>query len=499
MDVGRKDSFDPASSSTNTTDIVCHDLEFSTKDEGVKFKSCLECLQKSEKVNGTESDMHWYLYNLRYTISTCLFAVPNEPVDHFSNSPCITSYACKPMEAPLIADKLSADNDDTFGYCSANDGVFLGKYLKPCISCLQVTPDQVYLSNFMVALEAGCEQKPEPGTVLSLSSTVFTRQAVNITEPERDIRNEPEGAGSSTLTTGAIVGIAVGAGLLLLGAVALFIVYWRRQKSMDNDEQLSEFRAYGASPDPFLPPPGGKMTSSLRSYSGQGYYTEGQQMTSGEYYDKMEDEMRGGRVNYNYDPRATSRGPNSAFPTHQAYIPQAMSRGPLHANPPAQPPAPPAPAPSQPRASITVALEPIQPPPVAHQRRDPSPDTLPPPPPGPPPPQRSSASKRSKVPSLILPTVSKLRMPKKYSPPLVVERDPSASSTPSPPAAGPERRGMQISQPVIQNTTRFHDVPLAGGVVYASEPSRPVEQRVRPEDGYYAEVPMKSGKSALYG
>jgi hypothetical protein len=344
----------------------------------------------------------------------------------------------------------------------------------------------------MTALEAGCEQKPEPGTLISLSGTIFAKGAVEITTPTEDIRNKPEGAGSATLTTGAIVGIAVGAGLLLLGGVVLFVVYWRRQKKFDKEEQLNSFRSYGASPDPFLPPAGGKMSASLRSYSGQGHYKDGQHISTGEYYDKMEEEIRAGRLQYNYDPRAASRGPNSALPAHQAYIPQAMFRGPLnaHAVTNTHNPAPPAATHGRMSASTTAdayAMGSIQPPAPAvhpeHSRYTTSSNPMPPPPPGPP-------AARPKVPSLILPAASKLRMPKKYSPPMVIVTDAAPAGT------GEHHRELQISQPVIPNTTRFQDMPLAGGVVYATD-ARAVEQAHHPEE--YSEVPMKSGKSLLYG
>lgn len=61
LDDSDGNSFDADDSNTNTTDIVCHDQDYSTKSRGIKFKNCQECLQKSEHVNGTESDVHWYM------------------------------------------------------------------------------------------------------------------------------------------------------------------------------------------------------------------------------------------------------------------------------------------------------------------------------------------------------------------------------------------------------------------------------------------------------
>lgn len=61
LDDSEGDSFDADESNTNTTDIVCEDIDFTTKSRGIKFKNCQECLQKSSHVNGTETDMHWFL------------------------------------------------------------------------------------------------------------------------------------------------------------------------------------------------------------------------------------------------------------------------------------------------------------------------------------------------------------------------------------------------------------------------------------------------------
>lgn len=55
------DGFDPAASSTNATDMVCQDIDYTQTDTGIKFQQCLDCLQKSTKVNGSESDVSWYL------------------------------------------------------------------------------------------------------------------------------------------------------------------------------------------------------------------------------------------------------------------------------------------------------------------------------------------------------------------------------------------------------------------------------------------------------
>ena len=63
LDHERTNAFDHRFSTTNSSDIACEDLDFSTEEKGIKFKACLECLAKSKKVDEEEeeSDLHWYL------------------------------------------------------------------------------------------------------------------------------------------------------------------------------------------------------------------------------------------------------------------------------------------------------------------------------------------------------------------------------------------------------------------------------------------------------
>ncbi|KAH7152345.1 hypothetical protein B0J13DRAFT_548166 [Dactylonectria estremocensis] len=415
--------FDPAASTTNTSDIMCKDTDFSKKAVGIKFQNCLECLQKSEKTNGTESDLHWYLYNLRYTISTCLFSIPAAP-SFDVDSPCVIDYGCQPLGEALTSDNLTSTSNDTYGYCDADDGQFMGSKLKGCISCLQSSGNQVYLSNFMIALEAGCEQKPAAGDRLSLSGTVFSRTAVNITTATENILDKPEGAGSSSMTTGTIVGIAVGTALFFFSALVLFIPH--------------------RDPGSPLPPDTRGMSASLRSYSAQSHYDKGGRMTAGDFYDRIEQERSSSRINYNFDPRLQSRGPGTALPTHQAYKPSAISRSALAESNPSVPP--PIHERSSSKASNSYALQtyintnddsataaaaataaaknavagPPPPPYNGGPSLGPSPAAIPPPPPGPPPPKQS---KHSKVPSLTMPSVPRIRVPKKYTPPTVIISD----------------------------------------------------------------------------
>ncbi|KFA49448.1 hypothetical protein S40293_05753 [Stachybotrys chartarum IBT 40293] len=486
LDEGMDNGFDSASSSTNTSDVTCRDVDFASGEVGIKFQSCLECLQKSDKVNGTESDLHWFLYNLRYTLSSCLFSFPNE-LPNIVDSPCVTEYACGPMREPLTTGDLEAGDDDTYGYCATDDGVFERRQ-QWCVNCLRASADQAYLANFVVALRAGCEQTPEPGQILGLTGTPFTTGEFNVTEPPEDILERPEGAGSGTMTMGTIVGISVGVGLLLLGAVALFVVYWRRQKRLRNTPDAIYYD-HRTTPDPFLPPEGG-MTASLRSHSGQSNYKKDTIMTSGDYYDQVEKDLRSGKLNYNFDPRSKSRGPDSALPAHQAYIPQAMSRSTMSSLDAGSKPAP---SSYVLQTYLSSAESPplgtLQPPPASHSRESSMAGSNAVPPPPSHPPSQSRVQKPS-VPSLILPSFGKLRLPKKYSPPSVVPPEGRASNE-------SQGRNMSVSHPVLRDEPRFQDRPLGSGPVYAVDASRiEANKDISPDR---ANVPLRSGQSALYG
>lgn len=147
LDDGQTDSLDASSSSTNTTDITCKDEDYSTEEAGIKFRNCIQCLAKSDKVHERESDLHWYLFNLRYTLSTCLFGFPNVPEEGQMQSPCIIDHACRPLEDPLASDGLDSESSETYGYCEADDGAFMANKTWTCVDCLRATIEQTYFSN----------------------------------------------------------------------------------------------------------------------------------------------------------------------------------------------------------------------------------------------------------------------------------------------------------------------------------------------------------------
>ncbi|KAL5604109.1 hypothetical protein BROUX41_002098 [Berkeleyomyces rouxiae] len=225
------DPFAALSSNTNASDIVCTDDAFGNAGAGTKFRECVECLQKSDKVNGTESDLHWLLYNLRFTLGTCLFNPAVLPEAQQINSPCLTPSACQPLEPAITQGNLSASDPAIYGYCSAGSGDLLTQsWEEPCAACLQSTTDQYYLSNFLAVLKGACAQQPAPGALLSMTGEIFSRSAVNVTVTTSDDSTNDSDDDSGGMNTPIIVGIAVGGALVLAGGIGLFWVYFRRKK-----------------------------------------------------------------------------------------------------------------------------------------------------------------------------------------------------------------------------------------------------------------------------
>ncbi|KAK3685426.1 hypothetical protein B0T22DRAFT_217423 [Podospora appendiculata] len=123
--------------------------------------------------------------------------------------------------------------------------------------------------------------------------------------------------GSAQLSTGAIVGIAVGAGSLFLSAAGLFIIYALRQRRFDTAENFYRTGGHdGIGSSPFV----GTFTGTV----GPVYTLD---------YKAMRRESRDS--SHSLSPEPTMPLPEfshvsemaSAMPTHPAYIPRALVRG----------------------------------------------------------------------------------------------------------------------------------------------------------------------------
>ncbi|KJZ74219.1 hypothetical protein HIM_06450 [Hirsutella minnesotensis 3608] len=251
LDSSEGNDFLASDSNTKVAEIACNDADYLKTDRGIKFRECVDCLQTSTKFAEGESDLKWYIYNLRYAFTSCLFSVPAAPPNRTLESPCNADKACRPLKAALVNDSLQPSPQTTFDYCHAAKGAFSISNLTPCISCLRSTDGEVYLSNFMVALEAACAQTPADGQILGLNSSLFTTDAVStIASPGSGMNQSNR---SLNLSSGAIAGIVIGVVLIFVLAAGLFTFHWRREDAFDHEDHewdaVEEYAPYPHHPN----------------------------------------------------------------------------------------------------------------------------------------------------------------------------------------------------------------------------------------------------------
>ncbi|PHH69846.1 hypothetical protein CDD82_7471 [Ophiocordyceps australis] len=203
--------------STSSDDLVCSTGAYAGP-TGQLFQGCIECELRSSFHNPERSDVYSMLYNLRYSLSYCLFGVPHN--DQLANTPCITSKACGPFGDAFSYGNLSSDFAN-LEYCSKwplNTDVDY----RSCTECLQAA-DNNYLANFATILQAGCEQKPVPGVSVGVVGDIFSNEIVNITAPTPTATVDPAWFDQGPLSLSAKVGIAVGVIVVLLVMVGFAI------------------------------------------------------------------------------------------------------------------------------------------------------------------------------------------------------------------------------------------------------------------------------------
>ncbi|KAK3952795.1 hypothetical protein QBC32DRAFT_134041 [Pseudoneurospora amorphoporcata] len=219
------DRSDPNSSNTKKKDIICKD-GVANSPAGNKWTECMTCLQTSPFFQDSETDQMWFLYNLRYTLSYCLFGYPN--ATDVETTPCSTSMACGPLQQSLQHGVPDPKDTTASSYCSADDGYASDPDIYVhCTSCLTAGGESNYLANYFTALEAGCQHKPEPGSVIGLNDTIFATSPVGIVDPSSVLKSE-EGPKISTTIIAVIACLAV---LVILIISSVIYICYRKKKN----------------------------------------------------------------------------------------------------------------------------------------------------------------------------------------------------------------------------------------------------------------------------
>ncbi|UNI18960.1 hypothetical protein JDV02_005189 [Purpureocillium takamizusanense] len=210
--------------STSPADLVCSEKSYASP-AGQLFQGCVQCELQSSFHRDNKSDVESMLYNLRYTVSYCLFGRPENK--NIVNTPCVTSKACGGFRDSVGWKNLSTEYQ-SYEYCERwPPGDPLD--LQGCTECLQAE-ERYYLANFMTALQAGCRQRPQPGIVLGLEGTLFSDDRVNVTAPSPTAVVDPAWFDQGPLNLGAKVGIAVGGFVLLISVIGCAIILNGKRK-----------------------------------------------------------------------------------------------------------------------------------------------------------------------------------------------------------------------------------------------------------------------------
>ncbi|RKU45008.1 hypothetical protein DL546_003179 [Coniochaeta pulveracea] len=237
VDSTELDYSDPNSSNTHGTDISCEDDQLTSSPAGMKWQTCISCLQNSTFSQGNENDQMWLLYNMRYSLAYCVFNFLN--VSGITGTPCITAFACGTLTNSVASGLLSPQQTTPYGYCSADNSAMTHDNLAHCGSCVKAMGQSHYLTNSLVALDAGCQQKPDVGHTLGLNGSVFSSSIIGMVDPTSigSPTSKSHGLGLATTT---IAGIVVGIIALLLALLAIFFI---RHKKRENRRKRASYES----------------------------------------------------------------------------------------------------------------------------------------------------------------------------------------------------------------------------------------------------------------
>lgn len=226
-------------SETHGIEIACNDDEYS-QPKGERLEKCLDCLQTSGFGDDKEDDQSWFLRNLQFAVDWCLFSTDNTEV---VGGPCLDDATCGGIQNQLAVANPVANFAGTFEYCSANGSQF-EEEAALCNDCVQHMPNNRFLSNWIVALQTGCSQKPNRNRIIGLDDSVFSEDAIKASNTPSRKKNDGE---STQLSVPAIVGIAVGgtAAIALLAAAIFFCR--RRRRNRKRTSRVVDESSFGPS------------------------------------------------------------------------------------------------------------------------------------------------------------------------------------------------------------------------------------------------------------
>ena len=164
--------------------------------------------------------------NLRYTVSECLFAFPEQRIS--ISNPCVVT--CEPL-ADAIGYLLSNDSstfNPSLSFCTAAE--FDDTTINNCAFCYGLIPQQLFMANMLQALHVACRQTPAIGAAFFPDAqSIFNNSLIAGPSPASTTPTSSGGLHGWKLAITIALPI-VGGILLLGGACACCFVYTRRRR-----------------------------------------------------------------------------------------------------------------------------------------------------------------------------------------------------------------------------------------------------------------------------
>ncbi|RMZ88523.1 hypothetical protein DV736_g4240, partial [Chaetothyriales sp. CBS 134916] len=206
------------------------DTEFNSTARGSRLRSCVGCLLNSTVVDtaSNETDVEFGLLALRFTLSSCMFGIPDERVS--LSSPC--QVTCTPLNASIGYNltRTPAYTDARLDFCTAS--IFDDTTINNCAFCYSMISQQLFVANFLQALHIACRDPPTPGQpFFPNAAAIFNETLIAGPAPPS------KGTGHHGLRGTALaiaIALPIVGGILLISSVCwcCFISARRRRRQM---------------------------------------------------------------------------------------------------------------------------------------------------------------------------------------------------------------------------------------------------------------------------
>lgn len=226
-----------------SNDTVCLDADYENGG-GRQFRECTTCLLNSTAVDtaANVSDVEWGLFNLRYTLSECMFAYPEEIVS--ISSPC--QVTCAPLKNATTfeigSDQTTAVANTVPDFDFCQQGYFRDNIVNNCSFCYSFVPQQLFLANFVQALHIACRQPPVIGdTFYPNGEAIFNESA--IAGPAPPGTGNTGGGGLKSWQLGLVIALPIvgGTALFALTCFCCFKFTKKRRVKMAESGRMSTF------------------------------------------------------------------------------------------------------------------------------------------------------------------------------------------------------------------------------------------------------------------